>query len=155
MPGQVSKYAAVASGERLHQGEIFTGLIRMRQSIGSIGSRVLYVDVVIHPYLIAMTQDCDLTQDAGAREAEKLASEDPSLLNDDEFKKRFDNAPKLKIENVLFCEAMSTADMKKSVPPGKDIWKRIIYNKDERYQCLEEVLRRKAANSATVSGSLT
>jgi hypothetical protein len=29
--------------------------------------------------------------------------------------------------------------MKNSVPPGKDIWKRIIQNKDERYQCLEAV----------------
>jgi hypothetical protein len=28
----MDKYAAVASGERLHQGEVLTGLVRVRQS---------------------------------------------------------------------------------------------------------------------------
>lgn len=139
MPAQVDKYAAVVSGERLHQGEILTGLVRVRQSLDSIGLQNIDVDEVTHPYLIAMTQDCDLAQDADAREVERRGVNNPSLLNDADFKKKLDNAPKLKIENVLFCEAMSTPDMKNSVPPGKDIWKRIIQNKDERYQCLEAV----------------
>ncbi len=139
MPGQVDKYTAVALGERLRQGEILTGLVRVRQSLDSVGSQDIDVDEVTHPFLITMTQDCDLAQDADARELERKAVNDPSLLEDPDFKKKHDNAPKLKIENVLFCEGMSTPDMKSSVPPGKDIWKRIIQNKDERYQCLEAV----------------
>lgn len=139
MPAQVDKYAAVVSTERLRQGEIITGLVRVRQSLDSIGSQDIGVDEVTHPYLIVMTQDCDLAQDADAREVQAKAKRDHSLLNDPEFKKKLENAPKLRIENVLFCEAMSTSDMKASVPPGKDIWKRIIQNKDERYQCLEAV----------------
>jgi hypothetical protein len=135
----VEKYTAVASGERLHQGEILTGLVRVRQSLVSIGSHDISVDEITHPYLIVMTQDCDLAQDADARELQATAAKDQSLLNDLEFKKKLDNAPKLKIENVLFCEAMSTSEMRSNLPPGKDIWKRIIQNKDERYQCLEAV----------------
>ncbi len=65
------------------------------------------------------------------------SSQDATRVNDTAFKKNFDNAPKLKIENVLFCEAMPTGDMKSILPPGKDIGKRIIQNKDERYHCLE------------------
>ena len=133
------KYAAIASDERLRQGEILTGLVRVRQSLDSIGALDVSVDEVTHPFLIVMTQDCDLAQDAEARKAQASAANDQSLLNDPEFKRKFGNAPKLMIENVLFCEAMPTSDMKIIVPPGKDIWKRIIQNKDERYQCLESV----------------
>lgn len=135
----MDKYVAVAFGERLYQGEILTGLVRVRQSLDSIGLEDIGVDEVVHPYLIVMTQDCDLAQDATARELRAQVAKDQSLLSDPELKKKFDNAPKLQVENILFCEAISTLDMKTSVPPGKDIWKRIIQNKDERYQCLESV----------------
>jgi hypothetical protein len=139
LPGEVVKYAAVNPGERLRQGEVLSGLVRVRQSLSSIGSQEFVIDEVTHPYLIVMTQDCDLAQDAEARSVQAHAEKDASLLDDSEFKKKFDNAPRLKIENVLLCEAMSTSDMKLIMPPGKDIWKRIIQNKDERYQCLEAV----------------
>jgi hypothetical protein len=139
LPGEVVKYAAIAAGERLRQGEILVGLVRVRQSLGSIGLNDVGVDEITHPYLIVITQDCELAQDATARNLEADATRNPALLNDPEFKKRFDNAPRLKIENVMLCEAMSTSDMKANVPPGKDIWKRIVQNKDERYHCLELV----------------
>jgi hypothetical protein len=139
LPATVEKYAAVILSERLRQGEILTGLVRVRQSLDSVGKQDVGVDEVTHPYLIVMTQDCDLAQDAEARDIQIKGTNDQSLLNDPEFKKRFESAPKLQIENVLLCEAMSTSEMKNIVPPGKDIWKRIIQNKDERYQCLESV----------------
>jgi hypothetical protein len=139
LPAQLDKYIAATTGDRLHQGEILTGLVRLRQSIDSIGLEAIAVDEVTHPYLIVMTQDCDLAQDADAREVEAIAAQDDTRSTEPEFKKRLDNAPRLKIENVLFCEAMSTSDMKLTLPPGKDIWKRIVQNKDERYQCLEVV----------------
>jgi hypothetical protein len=86
-----------------------------------------------------MTQDCDLAQDFDARTVEAEAAQDATRLNDPEFKKKVDNAPKLRIENVLLCEAMLTSDLKSNVPKGSDIWKRIIQNKDERYQYLEAI----------------
>jgi hypothetical protein len=139
LPAQIDKYAAILQRDRLHQGEILTGLVRVRQSLESLGAEDLGIDEITHPYLIVMTQDCDLAQDAEARDIQARANEDQSLLNDPDFQKKFGGASKLKIENILFCEAMATVDMKAIVPPGKDIWKRIIQNKDERYQCLEAI----------------
>jgi len=139
LPGQVSKYTAVATTDRLHQGEVIAGLVCLRQSLNSIGTAEIAVDEITQPFLIVLTQDCDLAQDAEARSIEKRAADDQAQLNDPDFKRRFENASKLKIQNVLFCEAMPTSEMKLIVPSGKDIWKRIIQNKDERYHCLESV----------------
>lgn len=137
MPGKVVKFAPVPQDDRLHQGEILVGLVRVRQAVASIGAEQISVDEISHPFLIVVTQDCDLAQDADARQSVMKAANAPDLLNDPEFRKAFDGAPRLKIENVLICEAMATDERKEIVPPGKDIWKRITQNKDERYQCLE------------------
>ena len=139
MPAVVVKYEAIVPRDRLRQGEILTGLVRVRQSLNSVGSQDVSVDEIVHPYLIVMTQDCDLVQDFDARETQAKAANDQSLLNDPEFKKKFDGAPKRMVENVLFCDANPTADMKNDVPQGKEFWKRIIQNNDQRYQCLEAV----------------
>jgi hypothetical protein len=114
------KYAAVQVGERLYQGEIVEGLIQVRQSLETLGeSGPLKLDEVVHPFAIVMTQDCDLEQEFRIRSG---AREGTSAL-----------------PNILFCEAITTTDLKGNVPPGKDIWKRVIQNRDERYQCLESV----------------
>jgi hypothetical protein len=148
LPGEVPKYSSIAPGDRLHQGELLTGLLRIRQSLDTVGTQDIRVDEITHPVLVVMTQDCDLAQDFDARTVEAEAAQDPTRLNDPDFKKMLDSAPKLEIENVLLCEAMLTADMKNNVPPGKDIWKRIIQNKDERYQCLEAIPAEQDSQSA-------
>ena len=151
MPGQVPKYSHIDPGDRLHQGELLAGLVRTRQSLDTVGTPDIRVDEITHPFLIVMTQDCDLAQDFDARTAEAEAAQDATRLNDPDFKKRVDSAPRLKIENILVCEAMLTTVMKNNVPPGKDIWKRIIQNKDERYQCLEAVPAEQDAQGAGLS----
>jgi hypothetical protein len=116
----VNKYIAVQPGERLHQGEVLQGLIQVRQSLKTIsGDGPPQLDEIVHPFAIVMTQDCDLEQDFNFRTGTVQGS-----------------SP---LANILFCEAMATADFKAKVPQGKDIWKRVIQNKDERYQCLEAV----------------
>lgn len=120
MSDAVSKYIAVELGERLHQGEILEALIQVRQSLETIGKDgPPQLDEVVHPFAIVMTQDCDLEQDFKLRKGICQGQ-----------------AP---LANVLFCEAMATTDLKAKVPQGKDIWKRVVQNKDERYQCLEAV----------------
>ena len=120
MSDRVTKYAAVQVGERLYQGEIVEGLIQVRQTLETIGANgPLRLDEIAHPFAIVMTQDCDLEQDFCLRSG---GHEGPSRL-----------------ANILFCEAIATTDLKAKVPQGKDIWKRVIQNKDERYQCLESV----------------
>jgi len=110
LPGQVSKYTPVAAADRLHQGEILAGLIQVRQTLVTIGTENAQIQETIFPFVIVLTQDCDLEQGFTG-----------------------------KLGNVLLCEAVPTAELKSKVPPGKDIWKRVIQNKDERYQCFESV----------------
>jgi len=69
-----------------------------------------------HDWTVVITQDCDLEQDARARNGK--ASQD-KLLRD-----------------VLLCVAQEASTLEAG---GKDIWKRIQQNKDERYQFLERV----------------
>jgi len=119
LPGSQPKYASVSVDERLRQGEILAGLIQVKQQLNSIGTTDFRVDLITHPFAIILTQDCELAQD---------------------FKLRSENgeAPAL-LENILFAETVTTLELKGKLPPGKDIWKRVIQNKDERYQCIEEV----------------
>jgi hypothetical protein len=117
LAGNVIKYE-LAAGNRLCQGEVVSGLIQIKQNVESIGSDgAISIVESVHPFAIVLTQDCDLEQDA---------------------RSRFEGGDgKSQLVNVLFCEAIETSTLKGQVPSGKDIWKRIIQNKDERYQCLE------------------
>jgi hypothetical protein len=120
LPDRITKFAAISGGERLRQGEIVSGLIQIRQSLETVGmQRPPRLDEVLHPFAIVMTQDCDLESDF------RLQSEGAEA--------------KLQLLNILFCEAVATNELKARVPPGKDIWKRVVQNKDERYQCLEAI----------------
>ncbi len=125
-------YGAVEGKDRLHQGEILSNLICARQHVGSIGSAEAAISEVTHPFAVVLTQDCDLEWDFAARQESKLEATLPS---------------------VLLCEVIETSVLKGRVPQGKDIWKRIIQNKDERYQCLE-ALAGGAADQPPVFASL-
>lgn len=110
MPGQIPKYTPVAPHDRLRQGEILAGLFQVRQTLATIGAVNAQIEEIVHPFAIVLTQDCDLEQG-------------------------FEG----KLGRVAFCEAVPTTELKSKLPPGKDIWKRVIQNKDERYQCVESV----------------
>ncbi|MDP9174676.1 MAG: hypothetical protein M3O30_12535 [Planctomycetota bacterium] len=75
------------------------------------------MDEKVHIYAMVLTQDCDLESDFRGRPQDSEGHQC--------------------IPNVLLCEAIETETLKGRVPSGKDIWKRIIQNKDERYHCLE------------------
>ena len=115
-----AKYSPQAKGDRLRQGSVVVGLIQTRQRLETIGAAdALVLDEEIHPYALVLTQDCDLERDFERRGGKSGAG-----------------SP---LANVLLCEATTTVLLKGNLPQGKDIWKRVIQNKDERYQCLENV----------------
>ena len=116
MSDSVQIYGAVERTERLHQGEILASLVCAKQHIESIGASTATIAEVSHPFVAILTQDCDLEWDFTARQESKHD---------------------LFLPNVLMCEVIETSLLKGKVPPGKDIWKRIIQNKDERYHCIE------------------
>ena len=76
-----------------------------------------------HPLVIVLSQDCDLTQD---------------------FMSRADNSvdSRQTLHNILLCEVENSEVMKNKadqVARGSDIWKRILQNKDERFQYLRAI----------------
>jgi len=105
----------------------------------SIGTDDVRVDVITYPVVVVLTQDCDLSQDATARALETEAAQNPSRLDDPEFKKNLDRALKWKIGSVICCEVKSTAELKPIAAQQKELWKRVIQNFDPRFHCLEAV----------------
>jgi len=123
---QVRVYSRSLNAEPLRQGEILSGVIHRRRSLRSLLPDVKpEIAEAEHPYAILLSQDCDLENDFKYRteaNAEQLDDRSDKIL-----------------PSVLFCEVVTVDELVGSVPKGKDIWKRIIQNKDERYQVLEEV----------------
>jgi len=114
-------YVRSTSEGALQQGEILSNLIQWDLSLEKRGENgeALEIDKKNHPWAIVLTQSCDLVSDFLSRQGEAS-----------------DNK---KIPNILFCEVVTSDHLKRTVPPGSDIWKRIKQNKDERYQFLQKV----------------
>ena len=119
MPAEGNKYIAVVKGERLWQGEILSNLIQIRQALDTVGTNdPPKLNEIAHPLAIVLTQDCDLERDHAGRSGARATT--------------------FQLPNVLFCEATAAASLRGQVG-GSDIWKRVVQNKDERYQCIEAV----------------
>ena len=114
-------YAPIVAGEPLRQGEVLTDVIQRRRSFRSLSGDKPELEEIRHPYVIVVTQDCDLEQDHRARtNAESLAIPNEKL-----------------IPNILFVQAVTAQELIASLPKGKDILKRVVQNKDERYHVFE------------------
>jgi hypothetical protein len=118
-------YALSVPDGPLRQGEI---LAPVEQFIVQISSQhpeePPNVRVKKHPFAVVLSQDCDLAQDFNARSSGDV------LLK-----------AKLLMPNIILCEVDLAENMKGggTIAPGSDIWKRIVQNKDERFQYLREV----------------
>ena len=122
----VSIYSRSFGAEPLRQGEVLSAVLQRRQTLRSLLPEVKpEIAVIEHPYAILLSQDCDLEKDFKYR----------SETNAEQLDDRSDKI----LPSVLLCEVLTVEELVASVPKGKDIWKRIIQNKDERYQVLEQV----------------
>jgi hypothetical protein len=103
----------------LRQGEILTDVIQRRRSFRSLSLATPEIDQIRHPYSIVVTQDCDLEQDHTARNGTTTGTD------------------KL-IPNVLLVQVVTVKELLAGLPRGKDILKRVIQNRDERYHVFEK-----------------
>ncbi|MHB8302130.1 MAG: hypothetical protein ACYDC6_04720 [Acidobacteriaceae bacterium] len=123
MIGYGPTYTLPVAAGPLRQGEIISSvdqyIFRLSEQEAE---KLLNAERKMHPYAVVLTQDCDLAQDFNVR-----SSAQPS-------------AEKL-MSNILLCVVYiaETAKNSGTIPVGSDIWKRIIQNKDERYQYIREV----------------
>jgi len=101
------------------QGEILTDVVQRRRSFQSLALEVAELEEINHPYCVIATQDCDLEQDHDARHGEAAADK--------------------MIPNVLLLQAVTAEELIAGLPRGKDILKRVVSNRDDRYQVLEPI----------------
>ena len=86
-----------------------------------------YLDEIVHPLAVVVTQDCDLIWDYKARNEPDLAA-------------RQRQANKL-IPNVLLCQLWYADQLRGAQGIKSDVWRRLRGNLDERYHVLHEIPR--------------
>lgn len=104
-------------GTCLCQGEILSGLIRIRLDLAKYGESETSIVEVTHPYALVLSQACDLSQD---------------------FRSRCDGKPE-QLPEVLFCQVHTAEELKDSGGLNTGLWSRVKINRDERYHFLEKV----------------
>jgi hypothetical protein len=83
------------------------------------------IDPLVFSLAIIMSQDCDLKQDHDERGAAQNNLDESS-------NNRI-------LPNVLLCPVVTDSELFGALPRGSDIKKRVVQNKDERYQYLRSV----------------
>ena len=104
-------YTRDSLAAELRQSEIISGLI---QALWNPSTEE--VEFREHPYAVVLTQDCDLLWDYEKRQKDGAGS----------------------LDSVLLYTADPAHEVRARTE-GRDIWKRIIQNNDERYHLLEFV----------------
>lgn len=123
MPEGEAIYLPSPSEGPLRQGEIISGLVQSRLAINSVESDDSpLVELIIHPFAVIVSQDCDLEQDYKARKG----------LNDVK--------PDKILPSILFCAVTTAEEICNTggVTGSKD---RCLFSKNklERYQYLQKV----------------
>ena len=111
-------YLPSTEGQALRQSEILSNL-RQPVPVSVSSEDEATVELVIHPYALLVTQDCDLDWDFKARNG-------------------LGGGVEKQIPSLLFCQIQSAAALKPLIP-GSTFWKRIKQNQEERYQFLQKV----------------
>jgi len=102
----------------LRQGEILCNVVQLKLKVETVGSPELEFVFQLHPYVIIVSQDCDLDWD---------------------YKARTDQTTDKLIPNILFCEVTTAESLRRGGDINSGIWGRVKINKDERYQFLQKV----------------
>jgi len=113
-------YVTSTAAGPLRHGEILSDVIERRRSFRSLNLATPEIEEIRHPYCVVATQDCDLEQDHTARNVTPIATD------------------KL-IPNVLFVQVVTITELIGGLPRGRDILKRVLQNKDERYHVFESI----------------
>ncbi len=111
----------------LKQGEIVNNLFELKlqiteqKSIDDVRKDAKF-DPIVHPYVIVVSQDCDLEWD---------------------YKARLGDAPEEKLlTHILFCALFTQAEVRSRSGLTHELWKRARQNQDEREHRVEESLRK-------------
>ena len=120
-------YTASSDGP-LRQGEIITGLTQVRLKLSPDGGAPTTDREIVeqlHPFVLVVSQDCELDWDFKARNRTKIDGKEVEQHR--------------RIPNILFCEVVTAEQLRGSNAVNSTIWSQIKINRNERYHFLEEV----------------
>lgn len=112
LAAQINIFTLSELERELRQGEVITGITQYLWN-----SESELVQPVVHPYAFVLNQDCDLYWDYEQRNGRKGSA----------------------LQSVLFYVAMLAIEKRQQMPPGNDLWRRVINNTDERYHLFSRV----------------
>ena len=114
-------YKKSIEGSALRQGEILTDVIQYNPVASDLSqeSEDVAFDPILHPFVIVVSQDCDLDWDYQARQ--------PDI-----------NQPHKLLNSVIFCEISSAQEIK-DIVRKTDAWNLIKTQRDERYYFFEKI----------------
>ncbi|MDF5724187.1 MAG: hypothetical protein PUP91_27720 [Rhizonema sp. PD37] len=117
-------YRASNETEAIRQGEILTGVIQLKPILGESSPNFENVDLErkIHPYVIVVSQDCDLDWDYTARQTN---SQPNKLLN-----------------SIILCEVYAAQEIRSNkINPEMNAqqWNLVKTNRHEQYHFFEKV----------------
>jgi len=127
------RYDASPAAGTLRQGELLGEVWEHRPEHppGSLPQDAsIQFKSVYHPFVMVMNPDCDLEWDFKARFSDELSQR--TYQHTGEI-----SQPNALISHVILCDVYELSKIRNLVPPGKDIWKRIEQNQDERYHHLK------------------
>lgn len=124
-------YEASSRNGPFRQGELLGDIWEHRPDIPPIdipeGTNIAYRSIH-HSKVMVMNPACDIEWDYRAR---FQGDEAQQTLTPGEIEK-----PGVLISHVLLCDVYDIGGIQTIVPPGRDIWKRVEQNQDERYHHL-------------------
>ena len=109
----VQVFAASVSGTVLRQGEIISEYIQYQLNVDAMRQGIVELTPIPHPYVVVLSQDCDLEQD---------------------YARRANGASENLLASVLFCAAApADDDFRHGVGLNSNEWKKVRQNNDPRF----------------------
>jgi hypothetical protein len=125
----VGTYARSEAGSSLRQGEILTNFKQYQLDVEQLRLENVVAVEILHPYVIVLSQDCDLDQD---------------------YRRRAQGAQDNLLASVIFCAVTpADQDFRKDIGLDSKEWKRFKQNQDPRLHYLREI---PAADDASGEG---
>lgn len=112
----------------MRQGEILANVREYVPTLDAIDGGDLVINVIEHPFLLIVSQDCDLDWDYNAN----------NYLADDASGEQIVDNPR-SITSVLCCELHEAGAIRHREGVNSGMWKQIRNNSDERYQFLSTI----------------
>jgi len=132
LPGAPSIYAQSPEHGPIRQGELVSRIREVRLILeDQRGETTARIEFREHPLAIVLSQDCDLDQDFRTREGLSQGEKDRT-----EAKAPSGNNL---LTTILFCEVVRADELRDTPDMDSKTWKRVRFNKDERYQYLSAV----------------